>query len=108
MEGLICHNHLHANVFSIEFIPSTRRIIGTYCLGYGAPLFIVVVTSVVSIFTDSHYYVRQENVDQVLCWLDVEPIIWSFIIPVSLIIVFNFGVVIIVVNVAYHSSSLHR
>ena len=76
-------------------------------------MIIVVVTSVVSVATESHFYVRQYlddegNVDQIFCWLDVDPIIWSFIIPVSLMILFNLGVVIMIVNVAYHSASHHR
>ena len=110
---MIYHKHLNANVFSIRFVPSTLQVVATYCLGYGVPLLIVLVTSVVSVLTESHYYVRQYlddegNVDQMLCWLDVDPIIWSFIIPVSLMILFNLGVVIMIVNVAYHSASHHR
>ena len=113
MEGLIYHKHLNSNVFSIRFVPSTIQIIATYVLGYGVPILIVAVTLVISAATNKNHYIRQYfddegTLEDVFCWLDVDSIIWSFIIPVSLMILFNLGVVIMIVNVAYHSASHHR
>ena len=113
VEGLIFHKHLNANVFSIRFIPSKLQIYATYGLGYGVPIIIVSTVLLISSLTDVNHYVK-ENVDTegnkeaVLCWLDLDSIVWAFIFPVALMILFNLGVVIMVVNVAYHSASHHR
>ena len=113
MEGLIFYRHLNANVFSIRFVPSKPQIFATYCLGYGVPLLIVTTTLLVSSITGVNHYIREYvdtegNKDIVLCWLDTDAIVWSFILPVGLIILFNLGVVAMVVKVAHYSASHHR
>ena len=113
VEGLIYHKHLKSNVFSIRFVPSRLQTFGIYCFGYGVPVLIVAITLIISAADGIYHYVRtyddvNGNFDFMVCWIDTELIIWCFIIPVSLIIVFNLGVVIMIVNIAYHSASHQR
>ena len=82
-------------------------------MGYGIPLVIVLATLATSIVSGETHYVREyfdENgfPEVIVCWLDVETIIWSLVIPVSMMILFNFGVVILIANVAYHSTFQHN
>ena len=107
VEGLIYHKHLKSNVFSIRFVPSKLQTFGFYCFGYGVPIIIVAITLIISAVHDTFHYVRHQG-NQTVCWIDLDLIIWCFILPVCLIIFFNLGVVIMIVNVAYHSASHQR
>ena len=113
VEGLIYHKHLKSNVFSIRFVPSKLQTFGFYSFGYGVPVIIVAITLIISAADGILHYVQRfydENgkFDQMVCWIDHDLVICLFIIPVSLIIVFNLGVVIMIVNIAYHSASHQR
>ena len=107
VEGLIYHKHLNSNVFSIRFVPSKKQVFATYSVGYGVPLIVVIATLIESAAEGRNHYVR-EYLEKLVCWLDEEAIIWAFIIPASIMIFFNLGVVIMIVNVAYHSASHQR
>ena len=116
VEGLIYHKHLKSNVFSIRFVPSRLQTFGIYSFGYGVPIIIVAITLIISAADGPdgilHYvqkfYDENGKFDQMVCWIDQDLVVWCFIIPVSLIIFFNLGVVIMIVNVAYHSASHQR
>ena len=96
----------------MRFVPSKLQVLATYSLGYGIPIVIVLATLATSIVSGKSHYLREyfdENggLEEIVCWIDIESIIWSLIIPVSLMILFNFGVVILIANVAYYSSFHH-
>ena len=68
---------------------------------------------IVSVMTGINHYVREDidedgNMEALVCWLDITTIVWAFIMPVGVIIAFNFCVVAIVVHVAYQAVSLKR
>ena len=107
VEGLIYHKHLNSNVFSIRFVPSKKQVFATYSVGYGVPLIVVIATLIESAAEGKNHYVRK-YVKELVCWLDEEAMIWAFIVPASIMILFNLGVVIMIVNVAYHSASHQR
>ena len=97
----------------MRFVPSRFQIFVTYSLGYGIPLIIVGATLATSILSENSHYVREyfdedANSEEIICWLDVDSIIWALMIPVSLMILFNLGVVLLIVNVAYHASFNHN
>ena len=104
---MIYHKHLNTNVFSIRFVPSKKQVFATYSVGYGVPLIVVIATLIESAAEGKNHYVRK-YLEELVCWLDEEAIIWAFIIPASIMIFFNLGVVIMIVNVAYHSASHQR
>ena len=104
---MIYHKHLKSNVFSIRFVPSRLQTFGIYCFGYGVPVMIVAITLIISAVDGKYHYVRHQ-MDQMVCWIDLDLIIWCFVLPVSIIIVFNLGVVVMIVNIAYHSASHQR
>ena len=68
---------------------------------------IVAITLIISAVDGKYHYVRHQ-MDQMVCWIDLDLIIWCFVLPVSIIIFFNLGVVVMIVNIAYHSASHQR
>ena len=70
---------------------------------------VILISSLIGV----NHYVRGEpdddgNPEAVACWVDVSYIVWVFILPVGLMIMFNICVVIMVVSIAYKVASNHR
>jgi len=87
------------------FEPERFRIFIFYLLGYGIPALIVCSTITAGELTEGFYYLRRDTAGRVnSCWLQGDAV-FSFLVPVGLVIVFNVGITCIAITVAYKAGA---